>query len=235
MNIRVADLHLPEATSTPSGMPDVTTAASARANAELFWHMLRETIKRYDPPPPTCMLPGTKRKGFILRESPAKTAGDAWDGLDGSGLAMEILEVLYENLIRSGHMGRWTVGGKAVRWWVADSWDKVVTYPPVTLGDVYAKPEEMPVKTITSEPVLESAPVPAFALDYHAVLQGLLDEVASLRSQVRQQNTAATLGEDVQEMAAEIERLRARCEDLTTTCDELRRQKLAYDRVLGRR
>lgn len=234
MNIRVADLHLPEATSTPSGMPDVTTAASARANAELLWHMLRETIKRYDPPPPTCMLPGTKRKGFILRESPAKTADDAWDGLDGSGLAMEILEVLYENLIRSGHMGRWTVGGKAVRWWVSDTWDKVVTYPPVILGDVYAKPEGAPVPTAVSEPVLEVATVPT-SLDYHAVLQGLLDEVASLRAQVRQQNTAVALGQDVQEMAAEIERLRERCEQLTTTCDELRRQKLAYDRVLGRR
>src|SRR5271166_4687431 len=110
-NVRVAGLDLPDATATPSGMPNVEEWKCEAANAHLLWHLVREEIRHGDRPAEAQERNGVP--GLLWRGSPQAVAERAWDGLDRSQLAEETLAVLYDSLNRSGHMGRLDTGNRS--------------------------------------------------------------------------------------------------------------------------
>jgi hypothetical protein len=225
-NVHVTGLGLPDATSTPSGMPDVSEWKCEKANAQLLWHIVREAIRVEDRP----ATPETRNgvAGWQWRGDPRRIAERAWDGLDGSDLASDTLSALYDSLNVSGHMGRLDTGNRARLWWVADKWDKLSVYPRVT-----PKLEMAPVPVEPAAPPLVA--VVGGDIDYAAVLQGLLNRMRDLQADNARLQIAASLSEDREELAAEIVRLRGMCEELRESNTALRQQKAADDRMLGRR
>jgi hypothetical protein len=235
-NVRVGELNLPDAVATPSGMPDVSQHCFEAANAQLLWHIVREAARLADR---TEAHVRNGVAGWLWRGDPKLLAKRAWDGLDDSDLANETLSTLYESLNASGHMARLDTGNQFRRWWVADKWDKMGTYPRV----VSPKAETVPVFSsngsfVSMDPApptpADITPEPQHA-DYAAVLQGLLYDYEAAKAEVRKLRISLGANSDRDDLAAEVDRLRGVCDELRASNTELRQQKAAFDRILGER
>jgi hypothetical protein len=224
VRVNIHGIDAPDARSTPSGMPETGTEDDVSANAELLYLAVRETIRHAD----RDAKPQSRNDvpGVVWNGSPQKVAESLWDGLDGSGLAGDVMLVLYEELLRTGHMGRLDTGNRRRQWWVADEWK----------DGGYAPLEEPPAYDLPAAPEgLRDVRVLPVAQDPVAAIQAILDRNRQLEERVRQLEAAAVFSEDKDELVEEVNRLRADNTELREKNRRLRQQAAADDMALGRR